>query len=92
MSFDTEKFIAGLHGYLERELAPLVKKVQELEKSIERIQTRGIDYRGIFREGEKYAKGDVCTHAGSMWIATRENTERPPGNGWVLCVKSGERP
>ena len=50
-------------------------------------------YRGIFREGEKYAVGDSVTYGGSTWIAEREPDGRPglPGHdhGWRLAIKRG---
>jgi hypothetical protein len=88
-TFNVEKFIDGLHQYLQKEFTPLFKRVDALEKSLEQIREKGIDYKGVFRESALYGKGDVVTHSGSMWIATRKTDGRPPGNGWTMCVKSG---
>lgn len=49
-------------------------------------------YRGVYREGEAYAKADTTTRGGSLWVA---NTDSPPGkpgdenSGWQLAVKKG---
>jgi len=51
-------------------------------------------YRGVFEAGQTYLAADQVTHAGSMWIATAETTQRPDefGDGartWVLSAKRG---
>lgn len=47
-------------------------------------------YRGVFREGESYERGDTVTWAGSLWHCD-ENTSDKPGDGksWTLAVKRG---
>jgi hypothetical protein len=47
-------------------------------------------YRGVYRDGEEYKKGDTTTWAGSVWIA-RDNTINHPRDGvsWQLAVKAG---
>lgn len=47
--------------------------------------------KGVYREGQTYAKHDGVTYAGSFWIAQRE-TKNKPGNGnddFRLAVKAG---
>jgi hypothetical protein len=49
-------------------------------------------YRGIFKEGEEYTRGDVATWAGSTWHCQAEATRAKPGEGspdWKLMVKRG---
>ncbi|ASY68887.1 hypothetical protein [Sinorhizobium fredii] len=47
-------------------------------------------YRGVFKEGESYERGDTVTWAGSLWHCD-ENTSDKPGDGksWTLAVKRG---
>jgi len=48
--------------------------------------------RGVFKVEESYAKGDLVTYAGSVWIAQKDAPEGKPdeSNGaWRLCVKRG---
>lgn len=46
--------------------------------------------RGVYREGEAYAKGDAVTWAGSVWIAQKATDQKPDsGDGWRLAVKRG---
>lgn len=49
------------------------------------------EYKGVFRMGDKYLKGDSSTHDGSLWIATVDEPISKPGNGdgWQLAVKRG---
>ena len=48
-------------------------------------------YRGVFRDGEEYARGDMVTWAGSLWHADKSTSEKPdaPDGGWRLAVKRG---
>jgi len=49
-------------------------------------------YRGVWREGEAYAEGDMVTWAGSTWHCGAETTVTKPGDPaheWVLAVKAG---
>jgi hypothetical protein len=49
-------------------------------------------YRGIWREGEIYAKGDSSTRDGSTWILMADEQKGQPGeadSGWVLATKRG---
>ncbi|WP_343347643.1 hypothetical protein WJT74_05140 [Sphingomicrobium sp. XHP0239] len=47
--------------------------------------------RGVFSEGKEYARGDAVTWAGSLWIAQKDTSEKPGGDGddWRLAVKKG---
>lgn len=48
-------------------------------------------YRGVFRQGDKYAKGDLVTWAGNIYHCNAD-TEAKPGEGiaeWTLSVKRG---
>jgi integrin beta 3 len=51
-------------------------------------------YRGIWREGSAYAKGDAVTFGGSLWIAKADGTAKPgetaeASRAWQLAVKKG---
>lgn len=48
-------------------------------------------YAGIFRDGERYSKGDVVTYSGSMWHCNVNDTQSAPktNNDWTLVVKEG---
>lgn len=49
-------------------------------------------YRGVFKEGQTYAKGDTVTWGGSLWHCdVDETTEKPdgPAKHWTLAAKRG---
>lgn len=49
-------------------------------------------YRGVFRDGETYAKGDTVTWGGSLWHCdAEETTDKPDGSEkhWTLATKRG---
>lgn len=47
-------------------------------------------YRGVFRDGQPYERGDTVTWGGSLWHCDK-NTSSKPGDGsdWTLCAKKG---
>jgi hypothetical protein len=48
-------------------------------------------YKDLFREGTIYAKGDVVTWAGHMWVCKQETDAKPvEGDVWRICVKRGQ--
>lgn len=48
-------------------------------------------YRGVFKDGETYAVGDMVTWGGSVWSCTNASAEKPGdgAKGWMLAVKKG---
>lgn len=47
--------------------------------------------RGVFKEGERYERGNGVTWGGSFWIAQKDDPEGKPGegDGFRLAVKKG---
>ena len=71
---------------LKAAIAPLKKRLDALE-----ARGPGVEYRGIFREGEVYERGSLCTRSGALWLAIR-TTALAPGavpDHWRLIVKEG---
>ncbi|MFC7399583.1 hypothetical protein ACFQU1_20430 [Chelatococcus sp. GCM10030263] len=48
-------------------------------------------YRGVFKEGEAYKRGDTVTWGGSLWHCDGETADKPGEGqkGWHLAVKRG---
>ncbi len=49
-------------------------------------------YRGVFKDGETYEKGDMVTWGGDLWHCNDETTSEKPLEGmktWQLAVKKG---
>ena len=65
-----------------------------LELAFERIEAlestaKGMRYRAVFKQGEHYEPGDVCTWGGSAWHCNEPTTEKPDTGPWQLMVKKG---
>ena len=74
-----------IKDYVRRAIAPLEKRIAELEK-------RGVDYKGTYQRAALYRRGDITTFDGSMYVAITDiEPNETPGNGgkWVLAVKRG---
>lgn len=49
-------------------------------------------YRGVYKEGQTYAKGDTVTWGGSLWHCDVDGTTEKPDGGekhWTLAAKRG---
>lgn len=56
-----------------------------------RFTTASAIYRGFYRDGSTYERGDLATWNGSVWHCNVETTDKP-GDGskfWTLAVKKG---
>jgi len=80
--------VEGLKKLIELKLAPIVQRVNALEDRVEKVG--GVRYRGVYRLGELYEKGDFCTHDGSVWHANTPTYLKPgKSSDWTLAVKKG---
>lgn len=61
------------------------------EQRVERqIKLAHVLYRGIYKVGEQYSRGDSVTWGGSTWIAMRDTQSKPEtDDSWKLAVKRG---
>jgi hypothetical protein len=46
-------------------------------------------YRGVYKQGETYARGDVVTWGGHAWHCEKETAEKPDTTDWAQMVKKG---
>lgn len=47
-------------------------------------------YRGVYKSGDSYAKGDMVTFGGSLWHCDADTTDKPDGGeSWTLAAKRG---
>lgn len=47
-------------------------------------------YRGVFKEGAEYEKGDTATFGGGLWHCEEATTDKPgTSKAWTLAVKRG---
>lgn len=77
----------GAHGIATRE---------ELDSLIEQrfadVQARSFAdiYRGVYKDGEQYTRGQVVTWGGSLWLAKAETRAKPgTSQDFQLIVKAG---
>jgi hypothetical protein len=72
-------------------LADLVDRVAEIEE-------KGVVYRGSFNQSDEYKRGDLVSHGGSIFHATRAtqgirpthcDEQKAPDHPWQLAVKRG---
>jgi hypothetical protein len=48
-------------------------------------------YRGVYRAGDHYARGELATDRGSLHICLKDTTDRPGASGcWQCCAKGGK--
>lgn len=65
----------------------LIRGAERIEKSV--VIDSPI-YRGIYKNGEKYQRGDWVTFGGSVFTATRATDSKPEtDDSWKLCLKRG---
>jgi hypothetical protein len=91
-----------------KELAALsalhLGEIKRLTERLERIEEKGIVYRGIYDPNREYKLGDLVTFGGSMFHCLRDTIGCPPMHGlsdegqhqprpdhypWQLAVKRG---
>jgi len=90
---DTETLASVIAAAVKAATAPLAAKIAALEAKQKAIEQQGIavEYRGVFQPGTTYARGQLVTRSGGLWLALAETTT-PPGSAapcWKLVVKSG---
>jgi hypothetical protein len=79
-----EDMLSAVDGLLRRTLAPLVKRIEELERA-------PFEYLGPHEAEKSYRRGEFVSHAGGMWHCEVTGVSHKPGDGpgWRLAVKAG---
>jgi hypothetical protein len=62
---------------------------RRLESRIKELETAIPRYCGVYRSGETYMKNNLVSMGGSMWIALKDTTTKPPSDDWQCCVQRG---
>lgn len=59
--------------------------------SVNAINMPVMQYKGVWKDGQGNAVGDVVTYGGSMWHCNKSTKEKPGASSdWQLCVKRGQ--
>lgn len=93
MAFNGKEFGAQIveivRDYVRRQVEPL-------EARIEVLESRGIEFCGVWQRANSYRRGSVVSADGAMWTAIRDTVAaEAPGkvpDAWQLTVKSAARP
>lgn len=46
-------------------------------------------YRGVFKDGDEYDRGDMVTWGGSLWHCDTPTKDKPGTESWTLAAKKG---
>lgn len=71
------------------------RRIDALEQRLKALEAGGakslIDaYRGTYKDGEQYQRGQLITHQGSLWFCGMDTNSRPgTGPHWTMAVKAG---
>jgi hypothetical protein len=85
---------AELGRQLEAAGKAVAEELRKRDLRIAELESRpvGLDYKGIWKPGMTLHKNAGVTHAGSIWVATRDSPTAEPGtpnSGFRLAVKKG---
>lgn len=53
------------------------------------LQFPVVVYRGVFKDGDPYERGDMVTWGGSLWHCDAPTKDKPGTDGWTLAAKRG---
>lgn len=95
-NFDWESYLLQREDHLLADVGSFIKgAIAPLQRRIEQLESKQLDYAEIYEHGRSYRAGQAVTHDGAIFIATRDYPEAAPGKGaktgWRLAVKT-ERP
>ena len=70
------------------------RRLDELERRLDAVESRGITFKGTHQAGCDYKRGDVVVRDGSLFVALGDTTSDPkhPGVGapmWALAAARG---
>jgi hypothetical protein len=86
----TKSELATIAKAVGAAIRPLRDRVAALEAQAKAWP--GLKYRGPFRDGHEYVKGDIVSFQGGMWYCRASTAARPndsQSDAWQLAVKSG---
>jgi len=94
---DGEKGADGANGFNldDFDCQPIDERTIRMEfvrgetKHSYELQFPVVVYRGVFKEGDDYERGDMVTWGGSLWHCDTPTKEKPGTDSWTLAAKKG---
>jgi hypothetical protein len=86
-----QQITAAVRSFVCRSLESRDARIAALERRIAEVEAvqKAARYRGTWQPGERYEKGNLATHAGSLWAAIDDSPGKPGVSGWQLAAKRG---
>jgi hypothetical protein len=86
------KAVAGVVGEHLRSIAEVLKSQSERIAALEQSASLADQYQGSYDPERRYARGNVLTDAGGLWLVLRDvQGERPgPSPNFRLILKGGK--
>ncbi|MDG4898051.1 hypothetical protein P9272_31405 [Mesorhizobium sp. WSM4976] len=89
----TFDFVTSMQGEVMANFRWYSARCKALEDRVKQLEERpSVEYRGSWKADEKYRRGDLISHAGSVWHCELAGSGIVPGEGaigWRLAVKRG---
>jgi hypothetical protein len=89
-----EEFLSGLAKsnapvtteYVTKQLAPILSRLDALEKEL-----KSREYRGLYQAGHEYEKGNSVSYNGSLWICVSGEPATRNAGPLATCSSAGKR-
>ena len=86
MPIDHEALAKVVSEAMERRLAPIREEIKALREGD--VVARA--YKGLYDPDTEYARGNLLTEAGSLWLCVHPTKGRPGKSAdWRLVIKGG---
>jgi HK97 family phage prohead protease len=92
---DMEKRIAALEGAksidadIADDVAKCIERIAELDSA---TKDRGLKFMGRWNRDVDYHRGEITTHAGALWVASRPTTDAPGAcTDWQKMLTADKR-
>jgi hypothetical protein len=88
---DAQMIVRAISRTLKAQLAIRDARIAALEAHVKSLPT-GLNFRGPFKDGDEFTKGDLVVFNGSLWYCGKATAARPndsQSDAWTLCAKRG---
>lgn len=92
---DPREMILRLYLATRRDMLRSREERKRLEARVEVLEASALNladaYQGSHMSGKTYARGEIVSFSGGIWLALTETAKRPGSDdsGWRLIVKAG---